>query len=42
MIVAKDIKKVNHYTAELCEYFDIRNEFVVIMELPSANLSYFK
>lgn len=38
MIVAKDIKKVNNYTAELYEYFDIRNEFVVIMELRATSL----
>lgn len=38
MIIAEDIKKDNQNTVELYEYFDMRNEFVIVMELCDKSL----
>ena len=38
MIVAEGIKKDNQNTVELYEYFDMRNEFVIVMELCDKSL----
>ena len=39
MIVAEGSKKDNQNTVELYEYFDMRNEFVIVMELCDKSLS---